>query len=188
VISVLALLALAAQTVSAQGHPFFTNDTMGLVKVIGFIVLPPVALVAYFLARGPNEKIRGVEGDLNGLGRRVDTVERHGLESGTHMSEMILRVVRVEAQLNEQSKAIQKAEARMDGFEKQVIADRRDILNAVSTLGERMTKQLHELDVKVARQGVEHDIREGFEVLGDKIADAVREVRRGNARGGERDD
>jgi hypothetical protein len=69
------LITRFVQMTQPSEAPFFTNDIIGLAKVVIVILAPIFGLVIWFLRYGPNDAIRTMRGDLNGYGERLNRVE-----------------------------------------------------------------------------------------------------------------
>lgn len=116
-------------------QPLFTNDLVGLIKILAIIcftvLLPVAALVVYFLKRGADGAIRELKDgdiatmrtDMNGLGQRLKQME---VEQG---------------RTGEQIAALTRA----------ITSERETVLSAISRASETQMRAVHDVEVQVAR-------------------------------------
>lgn len=114
--------------------PLFSNDIAGFSKIVGLlltlVLLPLAALVVYFLKRGPDIAIGEFKVSLNGLGERVNSVERENAR-------------------------LSVAVASLQG---QIAESQRDIMEAIRSSSEAQIKAVHSVDVQVARLQERNDL------------------------------
>lgn len=128
-----------------QASPLFTNDLVGFTKIIGLlltlVLLPLAALVVYFLKRGPDGAINDFKVSLNGLGERVNAVERENAKLGTAVS------------------ALQTS----------ISESQRDIMEAIRASSEAQIKAVHSVELQVARLQERNDLGDALVTFSKSI-------------------
>lgn len=153
------LLALLQRVAETSTEPFFTNDPLGFIKVIGMFALamsPVYGLVIWWLKRGPEQDMKAhkadVARDLNELGSKVDAMAKE----------------------HERDREIVRS------IQREMSESHREVLDAIRSSSEAISREVHAVDIRVARMEATADVgralRECFSDLGDKIAGAMRKT------------
>lgn len=125
--------------------PLFTNDLVGLIKVLAIIaftvLLPVAALVVYFLKRGPDDAIRGLRADLNGLGGKITLLEASD--------------VRISDEVNHMRETIGEAQ--------------RELMAAIRSSHDAQITAVHAVELQVARVQERTDIGESLSRFGAAV-------------------
>lgn len=129
--------------------PLFANDLIGLIKIlaiIAFTVLLPLAgLVVYFLKRGPDAAIATLQTAVDGLGNRVNDVEKDN----------------------------ERLDEKIAGIGEQLRASQTELMTAIRSSGEMQLKAVHAVEMSVARLEERSDLGEALKGFGRSIALAM---------------
>lgn len=135
-----------------SAEPFFTNDPIGFIKVIGVFALsmsPVYGLTIWWLKRGPEKDMAALRTDLNSLGSKVDDMRQD-----------------------------QEADRReMLTVQKQAGESHREVIQMLQASAQAIRTDIHAVDVRAARLEERSEIAEAFDRMGDKIVQAMRENR-----------
>lgn len=133
------------QTVRPIAEPLFTNDIVGIVKILvilyGSVMLPLAALVVYFLKRGPDAAVAQLRTDFNGLGGTVSQLKAE----------------------------LSATNERVNMVYSQIAESQRDIMTAIQASSEAQIRATHLVELEVARLQERNNLGDSLRAFGTSI-------------------
>ncbi|HJX74943.1 MAG TPA: hypothetical protein VJ247_01230 [Gaiella sp.] len=133
-------------------QPLFSNDFLGLLKILAIllmsVLLPLGGLVVYFLKRGPDVALATMQRSLDGLGERVNDVEKD----------------------NERTKE------QLSGIRETMHENQQEVLTAIRQSAEIQTRSIHAVDLQVAKLEERSNLGEALRAFGTAITGAIETI------------
>jgi uncharacterized coiled-coil DUF342 family protein len=146
-----------------QSQPFFTNDPTGLVKLILSLGTFAAIIIGGFWKIMSSKLTRDNEdlgNEVDGVGKRVDTVKESDTRAHTRIDELVRRVDAKDIEIREVTGDIGRLEAKVDQMLSQSTENKIEIIDEFQKTANEMRNGLHGLELKMERVQATMDERE----------------------------
>lgn len=172
---VAAALAVVQQAATADPRPdpFFSDDLEGWLKLAALYGsgVGALALIMVRLAYNAHTTQLKTNTDaLNGLGARLDTEIAARTEASAAVGLLVTRVTVLDDTVQRHERELGETDARLSAYEKAHHQLQNDIMAAIRESGAATQRELHALNIKIAR----FEEREKFGEAMGEIAQALR--------------
>lgn len=154
--------------------PFFTNDGVGVLKLLSFglFILVPLLAVVYRLSfNKTNDDLVQVRSDVNGLGQRVSSAEHAQSGCQGQVATLANELARYEGAVAGVQRDHGALAASVDAMRKQSAELQHDILQTIIEGNRQVNESIMSVRLEVAKIQTAQDVAE---TIGGKIADALR--------------
>lgn len=139
---------------AAMSEPFFSDDWIGIVKLIGTIagIVGPIILAVWKIMQGPlKDTDRSLQTQIDGLGRRVDSVMTRTAQQDTLHAEALRRADRHDTEIAYLRENFGKVTTAMESLRDQSNVNKAEIIDLFQRRTQDMLAAVHELDKSVVR-------------------------------------
>jgi predicted nucleic acid-binding Zn-ribbon protein len=172
-------------TTQQHAEPFFTNDLAGLLKVIGtFGSMLVVFLTALFklVFHKTNADVVDIRKDVDGVGKRIDDVERQQLGCSTEVSALTARLAVHEGTVSNVQREQGSLGSSVEAMRKQSTELQRDIMSAIIEGNRQVNESIAGIRVEVARLDERGQLSHSLSQIADSMRERERERERERAR------
>jgi hypothetical protein len=166
-----------------SAEPFFTNDAIGFIKIVGVMVTVVVAPIMIFLWRWSQQSSVGAvvdlkkttEASVNGLGERLNAQQAQCSQTATLLATTREDVIRMREASITMTERIAKTETNLESIEKTLDGQQREIMAAITESGRAQMQATHDLEKQIVVLNERANLVEGLKKLGDQLVQAIRD-------------
>jgi chromosome segregation ATPase len=131
--------------------PFFTNNLLGLAKIVATIVAPIIAFL-WALLRGPfQKKDDDLDRAINGVGHRVNKLEERTIALESFKDESRIILARHGEHIQDLKTEYSKVVAAGEAIQKELNSIRLGLSEMITKEGRASRDQIHQLELKLAK-------------------------------------
>lgn len=142
------------QSSAPSSDPFFSNDMIGVVKLLGLIaaILIPVFWALFHLVFNTlTQRVKTVEDDLSGYGERLGRQETAQTSCTTEIGSIKADMGRQQAEVRQIGISQAKVETKVEEMARQQVELQRDVMAAVTESGRQQTSAMTALQIELAK-------------------------------------
>lgn len=138
--------------------------------------IPIFGLVIWFMRRGPDDAIRTIRIDVDGIGVKADEMRREHDADREKLGALLVANGQSEQDRQQIRDRLSKVEATVVSLERQIVGQQRDIMDAIQSSSLAQLSAVHEAKIEIARLGERANIAEALTDLGERFERTLKDL------------
>jgi vacuolar-type H+-ATPase subunit I/STV1 len=150
------------------------GDWFTLAGMLAASVAAVGGIVIWVMRRGPDDAIKAIRNDVDGIGKKVDEQGREHEADRALVGALRVQMGQSAQERQELRERVVKCEANVENLQKQIVGQQRDIMEAIHASSMAQLSAVSETKVEIAKLGERANIADCMVSLGLNLERVVK--------------